>query len=169
VIDCPIGCGVKLKRSELADHQKSLCANTIIVCPFESLGCSSTRMPRSSLPEHDAANGALHLRLMGKLVNEVSELRKQVAVSASSVSSPKSPIASSSTAVATAAAPAPPQIYIFGGHCGDKKVVHTSERWTSGKWETLPPMPTARKLVQAAKVGDFIYVVGKQMECYLSS
>jgi hypothetical protein len=107
-------------------------------------------MPRHQLGEHDTANSTLHLRLMAKIVGEVNELRTQI----------QSRAAAPAKVVATVAAPPPPppQIYVFGGHCGDKKVVHTAERWTSGKWESLPPMPTARKLVQAARVNDFIYV-----------
>lgn len=63
-------------------------------------------------------------------------------------------------------ASATPSLYVCGGGSIFRGVLNSVSRFNCciGVWETMPPMPTARRLCAAAAMGGSLYVMGGEVE-----
>ena len=72
-VDCPKGCGEKIKRARAGEHIEKQCSLTLIECRFAHVGCTAQRL-RKNMRHHVKESIEDHLSM---LEDKYSELEKE--------------------------------------------------------------------------------------------
>jgi len=72
--ECPNGCGLKIKQSEVSIHLEVFCDNSIADCPFKLVGCTFSDV-RKELKKHLNDYLEQHLKLIN---NKIQSLQDQI-------------------------------------------------------------------------------------------